>query len=149
MKFDALSALVGAGSLAGVLFTVSAFQTPVGSSPIQERWSPIGFTLDGPVQIQGIPAPSQMVRLDEGSVLDVPPGQIFVATGTGTIGATTGINTVDVLFDGNVVFQTNTDVADGAGNTVAIPAGVSAGAGVAVQVNGSGQGVLLGYLADE
>ena len=154
MKLDALSLLVGAASLGVVLLTVSAFQVPVGSSPTTSLWSTVGLTIDGPVQIEGIPTPQQMMRVQEGAAFDVPEGKLFVVTGLGSYSAENDLR-VAVRFGSQTVLAATISQASGAGGgpaVVSVPPGMVAGPEENVQattLQGSGSfAVVLGYLAD-
>jgi len=105
MKIQPLSALVGAASLGVVLLTVSAFQAPSGKSPAQHLFSTLGLTINGPVQIEGIPTPSQMVRVVEGMAFTVPHGKVLVVTGLGVVTPAT-TSSAYATFDGAQVMGT-------------------------------------------
>ena len=106
MQMNFPSALVGAASLGVVLLTVSTFQAPTGSSPARQLFSTLGITIDGPVQVEGIPAPNQIMRVVEGTPLTVPVGKIFVAVSLGSLKG--GSHTTELHFDSAKVFQVTT-----------------------------------------
>ena len=148
MKIQPLSALVGAASLGVALLTVSAFQVSVAKKPTQQLLAGLGITIDGPVQIEGVPTPSQMMRIVEGSPFTVPPGKVFVVTGTAFSSGAFGPSDVNVLFDGVSVLNVDGNTGSPTGGASAIPPGVVASEGTVVSVSSVGTGVLLGYLAD-
>lgn len=101
----------------------------------------------GPVQVEGVPTPQQMMRVVEGQPFAVPAGKVLVCTGVGRVG---NVNApLDIRFDGSnvlVVWATQST-----SQLAAIPQGLVAASGVSVSVfdnGGSQEGVLLGYLAD-
>lgn len=117
--------------------------------------TPTGITLIGPagltgpsttVNVHGIPRPDQMMWLKEGTLYTVPTGKIFVCTGLGYFGITSGttlgvqINSIEVLR-----IQAKETVTP-------IPPGLVATAGQTIECwesPGAGQfGILMGYLAD-
>jgi len=156
MKINPFSALVGAASLGVVLLTVSAFQVSVSKSPTQQMLGSLGISIDGPIQVEGIPTPSQMMRVVEGTSYSVPSGKVFVATGLGRAGndnsdkATLRIDGVPVAQSLPAIGSSN-DMNDS--TTIrSLPPGMAAKAGQSVSVetdSSSGGGIVLGYLADE
>ena len=79
IQFHPLSALAGCAILGLVLLVAGAVQVP--GSARQSPFGAIGITVDGTVQVEGIPTPSQMMRVVEGTPFTVPSGKAFVATG--------------------------------------------------------------------
>ena len=136
------SLLAGAAIASLAWFTTSAqFSSPVVSRVVVEQ------------RIAGIPTADQMVRIEQaGGPFTVPAGKILVITGLGAIGDHGDSN---LVIDGVLVAEANTDTPGGAGSSStpsirALPAGLTATAGqdVTVSAGGSG-GIVLGYLVDE
>ena len=116
------------------------------------------------VRIEGIPAPSQMKRIVEGTPLTVPNDKLFVATGVGRESSGDGnpgsgnVMRFQVQFDNVDVFWRFGIHQGMDGRTVgdlSIPPGLMAPGGTVVSIEaeddlgGQHTGVLLGYLADE
>ncbi len=146
MRIQPLSALVGAASLGVALLTLSAFQVPVGSSPTRQLVSTLDLTIDGPVQVAGVPAPSQMMRIDEGSVFIVPTGKVFVLTALGTKANNGG--STSFLVDGVELLRASAS-APVETTMYPVPPGLKVDADASITLtNGIGLGAAWGYLAD-
>ena len=148
-----LSALLGAALVGGILLVTSASQTATasptplaspGARPLIEQSLALGGI--GPIQVEGIPTPGQMVRVEFNAPLVVPVGKLFVATGAGDIG---GNSSIVILFDGVYVYRHWIHNGPGidAFNSTVIPPGLVAAEGTTVSIQDSG-GIIFGYLAD-
>ena len=150
VQIHPLSLVVGAALFSLGSLLVGAQQTPtVSGAPTDDRtFAEVPITLSGPVQVEGVPTPQQMMRIDEGSPFMVPAGKIFVATGTGFTNSPPGQHQALVEFDNTSVLNNQAD--SGRPTTMAIPPGLVAHEGTVVRVSGnaSNPAVLLGYLAD-
>lgn len=137
-----LSALAGVGLLGLVLLATGAVQTP-GQFQKLGRWFP------GPIQVEGIPTPQQMMRIVEGQPFTVPPGKLFVVTGLGLAQLTTGFG-ANLRIDGQAILTYHWS--SGVSPFGDVPPGLVASAGSVVSTDtttpGGVHAVVLGYLAD-
>ncbi|GJM21408.1 MAG: hypothetical protein DHS20C15_13230 [Planctomycetota bacterium] len=94
--------------------------------------------VDAPMRVAGIPAPDELVRIDEGESFEVPAGSTFVICGVASSGLKSVIYIFDVAYqvivDGNAVLSgglsqtfglTSTSVSYAPGFAVPGPATVS------------------------
>ncbi|GJM22523.1 MAG: hypothetical protein DHS20C15_24380 [Planctomycetota bacterium] len=144
-----------------MLFSSMAPQGVFGPRPqVAGPQYPVLGLIGGHATIAGIPAPSQMHRVVEGSPFTVPAGKLFVVTGLGSTGYTlqaTSSKRVQAFVNGTPALAAlMTDWAGGgsyAGGGPAIPAVppgfvVAEGETVSVEDPSIDAGVVLGYLAD-
>lgn len=148
-RLHLVSALCGAGVATLVLFTTSAVQERGSMSQVSPGNNQEAVILPvGPVAVAGIPTPSQMMRVEEGTPFSVPPEKVFVVTGVGSNTTNTSIN-ITVSFDAVSVWHWKVRTND-VQSTPAVPPGLVAQAGEVVSVvdDHTGRAVILGYLAD-
>jgi len=118
-------AALAAGVLIGGYFTAPAGAQAVGlaSVPIVVR---------GPVQVEGVPTPQQMMRVKQGTPFTVPAGKLFVVTGVGAETMSQGADYIAiVIFDGLDAWATSI-AANGAAIDGHVPAGLVAQQGQVV-----------------
>ncbi|KAA3639129.1 MAG: hypothetical protein DWP92_05105 [Armatimonadetes bacterium] len=101
------------------------------------------------IRVKGIPSHEQIVRIDEVTPYVVPANKVLVVT---WLGATSWVNGVQLLIDGQVVVLAQFDQGAVTGNPKMDP-GMVAYAGQTVAVNAERSwagplGVALGYLDD-
>ena len=113
-------------------------------------------TFRGPIQVEGIPTPAQMMRVVGGTPFTVPAGKLFVATGVrrmANLPAPDSSNQqwwMEVKFNSQIVvvfngrWQQGPNGAGGDGDDKNIQPGLTAPEGTLVET----YGVLLGYLVD-
>lgn len=172
IEIHPFSALLGAGALGLVAVLASAQQSqfvatgPAGPDSIDDP----KLTILGPIQVDGIPTPGQMVAVYEsgasipvsghvavGSFV-VPSGKLLVITGVGSTGeANSTTKMTQVLFDGSVAvagllykWQGGGSYAGGGPAVPEVPPGLVATEGTTITVvdASSDFGVAFGYLAD-
>ncbi len=99
-----------ASALVGLCAALAVF----GLTSMVQTTRPIVLELKGPVRVEGIPTPQQMVRVVEGSPFTVPVGKLLVVTGTGATGwnPSSGLS---IKFDGVIVLNTRLHSASGEG----------------------------------
>lgn len=118
------------------------------------------FTINGPVEVTGIPRPDQLMRVVEGTPFVVPTGKLFVVTGLGSTGhayAPGPDKRVAISFNGTAVLEAMIYDWQGGGSyggggpaVPEVPRGLVAAEGTSVTVadEGTDSGVALGFLAD-
>ncbi|HKX45873.1 MAG TPA: hypothetical protein VJP77_04175 [Planctomycetota bacterium] len=102
---------------------------------------------DPDLVLDGVPLPSQMLRIHEDETFVVPLGKRLVFTGAGT---SWGETTARIMIDGHESLEIRVD--NTTGHVQSLPPGLTASAGAQVQLLGDGSsdwGVLFGYLRDE
>ena len=129
-----------------------AWAFSVSGSAVGQQGVPYPIVLN----VEYLPHPRDMVRVQEGQPFTVPSGRIFVVTGLGCNNS--GVPNVVLFFDSGTgplrVLDVDPTSSDGNGATSVkpVPSGLTASVGAIVSVTGGGSGddaVVLGYLADE
>lgn len=146
------SALAGAALLGLVVVAVGAVQAGALPAPVAAAVAPAHVVIDNPISVVGVPAPSDMVQIAEGTPFIVPPGKVFVLTALGVSDEIGGIASVRFFIDGHA--ETAAQIAGGtlAGGPMVtpFPPGLSAGEGKTLTVGPIAGGIearAWGYLA--
>lgn len=126
----------GAGAVLGaILFVGTTAATPSRG---------LSVNVHGHVPMDGIPVPSQFVRIESGMPYVVPLGKVFVLT---SLGPTASTSMVRLRLNGIPEVTAGVQQVDGLA-VVDVPVGFSAPAGAALEVTGP-TGMATGFLEDE